>query len=775
MNNQAAIAKILGAIEQTSKTVAFCTAGVLDLSETAFDIQGMGAVKLPLRPKDVRELLGAAERAPYGKGTQTLVDTSVRDSLEVDGGRITLPQSWTDAIHSAAAAAAASLGMPAHRIQATLYKLLIYPKGGFFLPHRDSEKRKNMVGSMVVMLPSAFGGGELVVEHNDSSECFQFNQAARGESAEYVVFYADCLHEVRRVTRGVRVCLHFNLTLQPERTRAKSTSANLPDPSLAAALSHWVKSRPGVPLVFALEHLYTERGLKPDLLKGNDRLSAKHLIAAAKAADCRLQFGRVSRHLQQFADDGSFQRGRHWHYSRVDHDQLSLGEVYEDELFVDQWTDVRGKRVVMGPLPLDASSVVSPIPIEKWKPTRQDFEGYTGNAGNTLDRWYHKSAIVVWAATDHDEVFVKAGIRPAIEVYLRQIKSLETLRGGKLERAQQELKSLARAIVNAWPERHPYRRFAKQNEGDAQLLQVAETIPGMNDPELLSDFLRAISERDSEFPIDKLVANALRFLDKDAAFAALLDYLNAGIPPRGANRLAEPLPARDATWLIKLASSRKQGGLTREQLTELCRSATRRFCDGARRHRQVSYHDQSKLPQVLTDMLKAALAAEDTQSFQSLLSIRRELPDTFNLRDYDVPTCCDLVEWADRRVDKRPPELDAWLAEVRQSLQEATTHRPEPPGDFTRPNTIRCWCASCRQLAEFLGDPAAESGSIRSRKDELLHVEHQIRELRLDVESELNRNTRPFALTLKKTTASHLRAVEQYVADLKRLSKLPTE
>jgi hypothetical protein len=42
------------------------------------------------------------------------------------------------------------------------------------------------------------------------------------------------------------------------------------------------------------------------------------------------------------------------------------------------------------------SAIVSSIPIDDWQPTSEEFEGYTGNAGNTLDRWYHRSAIVVW-------------------------------------------------------------------------------------------------------------------------------------------------------------------------------------------------------------------------------------------------------------------------------------------------------------------------------------------------------------------------------------------
>jgi hypothetical protein len=35
----------------------------------------------------------------------------------------------------------------------------VYEKGGFFLPHRDSEKHDRMVASLIVVLPNPFEGG----------------------------------------------------------------------------------------------------------------------------------------------------------------------------------------------------------------------------------------------------------------------------------------------------------------------------------------------------------------------------------------------------------------------------------------------------------------------------------------------------------------------------------------------------------------------------------------------------------------------------------------
>ena len=71
---------------------------------------------------------------------------------------------------------------------------------------------------------------------------------------------------------------------------------------------------------------------------------------------------------------------------------LELGEVYDDELQGEGWVDTGGKRQPFPAMSLGVASIVASTPIDQWKPTREEYEGYTGNAGNTLDRWYHRSA-----------------------------------------------------------------------------------------------------------------------------------------------------------------------------------------------------------------------------------------------------------------------------------------------------------------------------------------------------------------------------------------------
>lgn len=45
------------------------------------DIQGLGPVGLSLSPRDTKAIVEICHRSPFGKGTKTLVDTSVRKCL----------------------------------------------------------------------------------------------------------------------------------------------------------------------------------------------------------------------------------------------------------------------------------------------------------------------------------------------------------------------------------------------------------------------------------------------------------------------------------------------------------------------------------------------------------------------------------------------------------------------------------------------------------------------------------------------------------------------
>ena len=45
---------------------------------------------------------------------------------------------------------------------------------------------------------------------------------------------------------------------------------------------------------------------------------------------------------------------------------------------------------------MDRKEVCASTPTGALTPYSSEYEGYMGNWGNTLDRWYHRAAVIVW-------------------------------------------------------------------------------------------------------------------------------------------------------------------------------------------------------------------------------------------------------------------------------------------------------------------------------------------------------------------------------------------
>jgi len=78
-----------------------------------------------------------------------------------------------------------------------------------FKPHVDTPRSDLQIGSLVVCLPCAHEGGQLVVRHQGHSTTFDWSGTAN--DVQWAAFYSDCEHEVLEVTSGHRITLTYNL------------------------------------------------------------------------------------------------------------------------------------------------------------------------------------------------------------------------------------------------------------------------------------------------------------------------------------------------------------------------------------------------------------------------------------------------------------------------------------------------------------------------------------------------------------------------------------
>jgi predicted 2-oxoglutarate/Fe(II)-dependent dioxygenase YbiX len=190
------------ALGTVSRPGTFFVTGSEQTLAPGLEVEGIGPVGLPLPAVQAEQLIAVAERAPYGRGEETVIDTAVRRSWQIGADRVRITgRHWPATLRTIVTRVTEGLGVT-DPIEAELYKMLIYDAGSFFVPHRDTEKTPGMFATLVLILPSVSEGGALIVRHKDREARLELRCEDPSDVA-FGAFYADCVHEVLPVTAAI--------------------------------------------------------------------------------------------------------------------------------------------------------------------------------------------------------------------------------------------------------------------------------------------------------------------------------------------------------------------------------------------------------------------------------------------------------------------------------------------------------------------------------------------------------------------------------------------
>ena len=88
---------------------------------------------LPLCEAQAKQLIELASRAPFGRGEQTIVDTSVRSTWQLNPTQLSITNQWEKRLQLLLPRVKTELGCdPKMNVTCQLYKLLLYEPGGHF-------------------------------------------------------------------------------------------------------------------------------------------------------------------------------------------------------------------------------------------------------------------------------------------------------------------------------------------------------------------------------------------------------------------------------------------------------------------------------------------------------------------------------------------------------------------------------------------------------------------------------------------------------------------
>lgn len=770
--------KLADILEAVDRPGDFFVAGRVELLAPSIEVDGVGRIALPLLAAQAKQLIKAASRAPYGRGADTVVDTKVRRTWQIEAEHVSIAgKHWPKTLAGIVTQAAEGLGVTGP-VTAELYKLLVYDKGSFFVSHRDTEKSPGMFATLVIALPSQSEGGELVVRHEQREAKLDLRCPDPAEIA-FAAFYADCVHEVLPVTAGCRATLVFNLVRKGKSAALAPPVYQAETKRVAALLCAWAtqlsdpaedtKSEdegadddPPEKIVVLLEHAYTPAELAFDKLKGTDAAIAKVLTGAATDAGCDVHLA-----LLKVWESGSAEyTGReNWHYRRGRRDagevesssEFEVGEIFDYSKTLSEWRRPDGEEVSLGELPLEDGEMSPPDALDGLEPDEEHFHEATGNEGASFDRTYSRAALVIWLSTRVLAVINQAGPKgtlPYLDGLIDQWQAAGP-RKGRAIKAQAE--QLAGLMLQCWPA----KGWQERDRSEPTIVgRMCQALARLGEPALVEQLLERLVHAASHASTDNAsILDAMGLLADDVASA----------------------------WLAKIAAAHGNN--------ELGASAGLL--------RQALQGGFAKKPQQLRPAAEALLATlpgdPDKAPKDQWGRARLNRPDSASLVDVIA-----IVDRVDIELAKRTAEhvlawprhfgLDALLVPSLKRLIQSkhcagaaceALHRAavdhvqkriaeplEAPRDWGRPNPVRCDCEHCRELSRFLVDPNEERWTLRAAQQIRTHVENTIRHAPADVDCETVRRGSPHSLICTKNQASYQRRVSQRKQDLADLAIL---
>ncbi len=770
----------------------FCAHGRLFAPMPRLEVEGAGMVSFPVPEAQVRALIEAAERAPYGKGPETLVDASVRDCWQIDAERVRLGGgAWPETFARILDTAAAGLGCPGERLDARLYKLLVYEPGGFFLPHRDTEKADGMIATLSVSLPAAGAGGELLVRHKDREVTVDMRAEEPSELA-FAAFYADCAHEIRPVLEGHRLSLVFNLCLRPG---DRDTPREAPDYSrqiaeVARRLAAWSREEGAADkLVWLLDHEYSESGLSFAALKNSDAAVAQVLTPAAERAGCELYAAVV--HVEEsgeatFHGDDVGGYGGDWDEGDVA--DVDVEEVYDDERWLDGWAGRDGGRPPFAEIPLEPGELLPAGALDGARPDSQRLHEASGNEGATLHRAYRRAAIVIWPRAKALDIVASAGIEGAVawvaETLDRNGGVVDDRIGGLVSRLiglwASTLKGRGkRARIGTFdPRGDADGRAPSSTSGNEARVGMLDLLCRIGDEARLGRFLREVVLPSYGGGENEALSVALAVAGPKAAGRFLPALVEAHFARNPGDTLAllrclgeahgDPA-SPDASWDgalrkgVRAALAALPGALAGRAKGRVPKPDSEwRFNRGSVRGHAVG---DAEVRDLFALAWRWRLTKEAATAADAVVGHPRAVTP-----DRALPAALRALHAETGLADAAPFAL-LWRHAADFLLARSATP-PEAPKNWKIAAPVRCRCEHCAKLRAFCKDPVAETARFPLRKELRAHLHQIIDRHRLDLEHVTERRGSPYTLVCTKTRASHERRLAEYAGDVSNMRAL---
>ena len=744
--------KLLNSLRSVERPGDFCVGGIREIFMPTIDVQGVGRISFPILPVQAERLVAIAEAAPYGRGEQTVVDREVRRTWQVNSAKVRFGgRHWDKTLAGLVADIALALGVD-EPVTADFYKFLVYDAGSFFVDHRDTEKAPGMFATMVLVLPSTHSGGELVIKHLDREVVLDPRPEEPSEIG-FAAFYADCVHEVRPVTKGCRLALIYNLRFIGKGRALKAPDYRTEHERVVELLRSWASAEDEADkLIVPLEHAYTPAELSFSALKGADAGAASVLVKAAAEADCDLHLALVSIEESGSAEHtGYYGRGR---WSRDEEDEeFEVDEVLDRALILSEWRRPDGGEAGLGDFPFTEDELCPPDAFEDLMPDEQHFHEATGNEGASFERSYRRAGFVLWPTARKLAVLNQAGLRTTLPYLENLTVRWEMSKAPVQSPLWHEADELSQHMLRSWP-RSPWREDDDDEAGRMLDLQIR-----LANVKCIDAFFAEVSAEGHYAASDNgAIVRAVALLPTSRATELLVWIVRRNAPVH--------LSACGDLLLRCVAAPTGATG----DLEQICVALIEALPGDPTKRKQVDIWTRPMLvkPCFVVDLLTATSRIDAGLAGRALEHLLA-WPKTYKPDDVLVPAALAIAKLMDSK---------AWLAagRLREAALDHLRRRIalplEAPRDWTRANPLKCTCSDCRALAAFLVTPDQQQWRLKAVQDRRTHVEQSVRSATCDLDLTTERRGSPHTLVATKNQASYERRAKQRGQDLEHVSAL---
>ena len=516
-------------------------------------------------------------------------------------------------------------------------------------------------------------------------------------------------------------------------------------------------------------------------LKGKDFLRAQRLLQAAEVAAYEAQFVLLS-YYESGTPNMNDRAYNYWgsrRYGYYDDDEVDvdapMADVVDEAYEVKHWFTPDGKPKKMGQVDIAEREVIANVAFKTYKADQTQYEGYMGNYGPSLDRWYHRAALLLWPKHASGNIALQAGFVAAVEELELRINELLAAKGKQKTQQYQACCAYAFEILKR-------DEFYKGSTVDAQALAALMVLlPKLNNESLNKTFFSHVFNicySGSEALNLVNFLNAVGWREHHSSFISLFGKKN-------------PQPCFKPIELLTgcLKQVKQTRGAQQSGALKVIKAAAKKLLQHFSTWRDADEADNfifsfvaygevedsrviAQKIEVLRDFLEYAhelfSPAERKLFVEKLVKANNAYP----LHDVLIPVLM-VFRQPPNKNKTLAPTVKHFVVTLLALLKKQTAKPVQVPKHWKMGASWACNCNDCQRLKPFLKDAKAQRLEVKLAKARRAHM-HRIVEAHVpDLAHETRRSGSPYTLVFEKNRNSYVEKQRLWEKELKIVEGWP--